>query len=264
MKPVIIIAIAFVLIAGVSVTSISAQSQYDIPSWVKEVAGFWVEDKISDDDFGEGLAFLIDNEIIKVPIIQELESKINQIQSENNILKGEITNLKSQNTDLQNKLNQLTTSSTPKSSSEITSKLQSDLNYPKVTKRINGEAAGDTLTTLSSFYNSLTSSEKNELANRTVDQSQFTIVIVFAGNWILTVMEGNFDFTDYEGTGMSVLPFDCSHNPDYIYSIVGQKEDESGTISLWLFKNGVLIDYEKSEKSYGISTLADVCDESHL
>jgi len=83
MKPVIIIAIAFVLIVGVSVTTISAQSQYDIPAWVKGIAGFWAEDKITDSEFGEGLAFLIDNEIIKVPKIQELQNKITQLEDEN-------------------------------------------------------------------------------------------------------------------------------------------------------------------------------------
>ena len=50
--------------------AISAQQSYEIPAWVKGVAGFWVEDKISDNEFGEGLSFLIDNEIIKVPKIQ--------------------------------------------------------------------------------------------------------------------------------------------------------------------------------------------------
>ncbi len=72
-----------VLIVSVSVTSISAQSQYDIPSWVKGIAGFWAEDKITDSEFGEGLSFLIDNDIIKVPLIQELQNKITQLEDEN-------------------------------------------------------------------------------------------------------------------------------------------------------------------------------------
>ncbi len=77
-----------VLIVSVSVTSISAQSQYDIPSWVKGIAGFWAEDKITDSEFGEGLSFLIDNEIIKVPKIQELENKITQLENENRELRN--------------------------------------------------------------------------------------------------------------------------------------------------------------------------------
>ena len=82
MKKWLLFAVVSVLIVSVSVTSISAQSQYDIPSWVKGIAGFWVEDKITDREFGEGLSFLIDNGIIKVPLIQELQNKITQLESE--------------------------------------------------------------------------------------------------------------------------------------------------------------------------------------
>ena len=82
MKKILLFAVVSVLIVSVSVTSISAQSQYDIPSWVKGIAGFWVEDKITDREFGEGLSFLIDNGIIKVPLIQELQNKITQLESE--------------------------------------------------------------------------------------------------------------------------------------------------------------------------------------
>ena len=83
MKKVLLFAIISALIVSVSVTSIYAQSQYDIPAWVKGVAGFWAEDKITDSEFGEGLSFLIDNEIIKVPLIQELQNQINQLKAEN-------------------------------------------------------------------------------------------------------------------------------------------------------------------------------------
>ena len=71
---------------GNTFTSISALSQYDIPSWVKEVANFWAEGNISDDEFGEALSFLIDNEIIKVPKIQELQNEITQLKAENSEL----------------------------------------------------------------------------------------------------------------------------------------------------------------------------------
>jgi len=82
-KKVLLFAVISVLIVSVSSASIYAQSQYDIPSWVKGVAGFWAEDKISDSEFGKGLSFLIDNGIIKVPLIQELENEIAQLEDEN-------------------------------------------------------------------------------------------------------------------------------------------------------------------------------------
>jgi len=33
---------------------------------------------------------------------------------------------------------------------------------------------------------------------------------------------------------------------------------------LWLFKNGVLIDYDASEKPYGTSAMAGFCDEPSI
>ena len=56
---------------GDAFTSISALSQYDIPSWLKEVEDFWAEGKITDSEFEKCLSFLIDNDIIKVLEIPE-------------------------------------------------------------------------------------------------------------------------------------------------------------------------------------------------
>ena len=75
---------------GAAFTSISALIQYDIPSWVKGVANFWAEGNISDSEFGEALSFLIDNEIIKVPKIQELQNEITQLKAENSELRTKL------------------------------------------------------------------------------------------------------------------------------------------------------------------------------
>lgn len=90
MKPVIIIAMAFILITGISITSISAQSNYEIPSWVKGIAGFWAEDKISDAEFGEGLTFLINSGIIDIPKVEQLEFQIKLLEEENDKLRADL------------------------------------------------------------------------------------------------------------------------------------------------------------------------------
>ncbi|MDF2423568.1 MAG: hypothetical protein OPY09_05090, partial [Nitrosopumilus sp.] len=90
MKKIILFTIISVLIVTVSITSISAQSQYEIPTWVKGIAGFWAEGKISDSEFGEGLSFLIDSQIIKVPLIQELQNQIDQLKTENSELRSKL------------------------------------------------------------------------------------------------------------------------------------------------------------------------------
>ncbi|MCH7967443.1 MAG: hypothetical protein IIB02_08550 [Thaumarchaeota archaeon] len=95
MKKLLMLAVFSVLIVSVSFASIFAQSQYEIPSWVKGVANFWVEGNISDSEFGEGLSFLIDNEIIKVPLIQELQNEITQLKAENSEIRSKLNLSKS-------------------------------------------------------------------------------------------------------------------------------------------------------------------------
>lgn len=50
-----------------------------IPSWVKNVAEFWCQDKIDDASFVEGIQYLIDKEIIVVPAKSESTSEIQEI-----------------------------------------------------------------------------------------------------------------------------------------------------------------------------------------
>ncbi len=64
------------MIIGVSITSISAQSPSDIPSWVKNNAVWWGEDEISDSEFLTSLEFLIENKIIEIPKIAKLEQEL--------------------------------------------------------------------------------------------------------------------------------------------------------------------------------------------
>jgi|APSaa5957512535_1039671.scaffolds.fasta_scaffold08262_7 hypothetical protein len=111
LKSVIIIAIALVLLIPLS---ISAQSQGDIPSWVKNNAVWWGEDKISDSEFLSALQYLINNGHLKVvnssedvtelekelQSMKELKDKYQQsaieLKAENNKLKREIGSQNSQ------------------------------------------------------------------------------------------------------------------------------------------------------------------------
>ncbi|QLH06588.1 hypothetical protein [Nitrosopumilus ureiphilus] len=90
MKKIIFFTIIVFLLVGVSITSISAQSQYQIPSWVKGVANFWVEGNISDSDFGEAITFLIDQQILKISIIEQLQNENAQLKAENLELRSQL------------------------------------------------------------------------------------------------------------------------------------------------------------------------------
>jgi len=111
-KKILLLAVIFVLIVSVSVTSISAQFQTEIPIWVKGVANFWVEGNISDSDFGESISFLIEQKIIQVEMpntddkfqdtsrIRDLVVENKKLEAENRKLKNEISILKNENREL--------------------------------------------------------------------------------------------------------------------------------------------------------------------
>ena len=58
--PVCVIAMSFLF------TSAAYSQSEEIPNWIKDVAGFWAEGKISDDEFLKGIEFLIANKILLV------------------------------------------------------------------------------------------------------------------------------------------------------------------------------------------------------
>jgi len=65
--------------APVSFTVTINPPETTIPSWVKNVAGFWCEFKIDDASFVEGIQYLIDNGIIVVPGTSESDSGTQEI-----------------------------------------------------------------------------------------------------------------------------------------------------------------------------------------
>ena len=60
-------AILFALVTGVVVFPLAALAQSDaVPSWVKNTAGWWAEDQISETEFVNSIEYLIDSGIIQV------------------------------------------------------------------------------------------------------------------------------------------------------------------------------------------------------
>ena len=109
MKKVLLFAVVSVLIVSISSATIYAQSQSEIPAWVKGVANFWVEGNISDTEFGESISFLIEQKIIQVEMpntddefqdtsrIRDLVVENKKLEAENRKLKNEISILKNEN-----------------------------------------------------------------------------------------------------------------------------------------------------------------------
>lgn len=84
MKKLLVIVIISIAIS-ISVTSISAQSQMDIPKWVKNNALWWGQGQISDSDYLAGLEYLVNNNYINVGIqsgdTEQLEEKIESLSN---------------------------------------------------------------------------------------------------------------------------------------------------------------------------------------
>jgi len=83
----------------------SYSSSYDIPSWVKGVANFWVEGNISDDEFGEAITFLIEQEILRVEMPNTADNS--ELQNEIASLEEEILQLQNDKSQLEEKILQL-------------------------------------------------------------------------------------------------------------------------------------------------------------
>ncbi len=104
------ILIVIMALAGIAVFTSAFAETEAIPTWVKSIAGWWSEGKVSDSDFVSAMQFLIDKQIIKISnstasnntaLIDQLQSNVVTLQTELDSANSEITSLKQQITQLQ-------------------------------------------------------------------------------------------------------------------------------------------------------------------
>ena len=69
--------IAVLLLVGSSVSSVYAE----VPSWVKNNAGWWAEGTIDDDSFVQGIQFLIKEGIMSITQAQESEKSVSSVST---------------------------------------------------------------------------------------------------------------------------------------------------------------------------------------
>lgn len=73
-----ILIILFVITTLVTPLSVLAE-QYSIPNWIKNNARWWSENKITDHDFLQGIQYLVQQKILKVPQTETQQSSKSQI-----------------------------------------------------------------------------------------------------------------------------------------------------------------------------------------
>ena len=76
MNKIVVLSMIFIIFLGTFATFANAQ---EIPSWVKNNAGYWAEGSIDDATFINALQFLIKEQIIVIPETEISENQSNQI-----------------------------------------------------------------------------------------------------------------------------------------------------------------------------------------
>ena len=62
--PIILIMLFSLIGSSILIPNSSAQEEIQIPNWIKQVAGWWANDEISEKEFLTGIEYLINNNII--------------------------------------------------------------------------------------------------------------------------------------------------------------------------------------------------------
>jgi len=83
-----------ITIGSVYMINVSAQSDSEIPDWIKNNASWWSQDKIDDESFLAGIKFLIENDVIELEKSESLTDNgdfiLNQQQTKNEFVNKEI------------------------------------------------------------------------------------------------------------------------------------------------------------------------------
>ena len=83
-----------IVVSGLSLVIVSASAEESIiPDWVKNTAGFWADNRITDIDFINAMQYLISNKILKIPSAGDTNQVI-LLKDDNGQLRAEIKRLK--------------------------------------------------------------------------------------------------------------------------------------------------------------------------
>lgn len=216
-----------------------------------------------------------ENELKLNDKIKSLEKKIKDLFAENTKLKNDIVKLKTENTKLKSENTKLK-SENAQSKSQIKpqttqkqspSKLSSG--YPSIDKRYSGIDAKEKIKELYNYHNSLTAPQRLVQISKSVPVSEFVLGIVYAGEWnVIYTVSGDRDGPDFgmesiDGKDITLIPFDCSHVPNYLQIILLTKIDETGKAYMIVFKNGVAVALDSTDKPYGMFGVGTQCDTGY-
>ena len=103
MNKVILVILAVTLVTAVGLGSVAYAQSDEIPKWIKGVADYWINDKITDSDFTEAMGFLINSGVITVD--NNPSQKVNnhniELEQKNQQLENQILELQKRITELE-------------------------------------------------------------------------------------------------------------------------------------------------------------------
>ncbi len=73
--------IGICMIFLISLWQVTYEQELGIPTWIKNNARWWSEGKVADTDFIQGIQYLIQHGIMKIPHNQSISNSSNQIPS---------------------------------------------------------------------------------------------------------------------------------------------------------------------------------------
>ena len=95
----LVIVILGVAISGITISSIFVSAEEGLlPSWIKNTAGFWADDQISDKEFINALQYLVEQSILVIPdttqtIVSIQETKAERLRLETDSKLSELNEL---------------------------------------------------------------------------------------------------------------------------------------------------------------------------
>ena len=72
---VVIMLVSAMLVSAVSLTAAQTSTNISVPAWVKKNAKWWSEGSVGDKDFVQGIQYLIQKGIMKIPQTKSSDSK---------------------------------------------------------------------------------------------------------------------------------------------------------------------------------------------
>ena len=64
--PIVLIILFSLIGSGILIPNSSAQEETQIPNWIKNVAGWWANNEITEKEFLAGIEYMINNNIISI------------------------------------------------------------------------------------------------------------------------------------------------------------------------------------------------------